>query len=268
MASRHPEQHRVADIHIGERQRRLDDEAVQRLMASMAEIGLRTPITVRVVPFAVMPDGEEMEDALSLVAGAHRLEAAKRLGWEKIDCIVVDDSDVEAQMWEIAENLHRAELTALERSEHIARWIKLEEERQEVSSHVATKPAGRPAGGVRAAARELHVDKDDAHRAMKVAGLTEGAKEAAREMGLDDNRKALLRAAKEPAERQETVIRTYDPLDDWQSVDKQVSALMSAWNRAGPEAREKFLEQIDRPLFDKTTAGRDDDPRPAFLRRA
>lgn len=33
--------------------------------------------------------------------------------------------EIEAEMWEIAENLHRAELTVLERSDQIARWLEL-----------------------------------------------------------------------------------------------------------------------------------------------
>lgn len=72
-----------------------------------------------------------------------------------------------ARRWEIAENLHRAELTKLERTEQIAEWINLTEKAakeaaEKVSSQVATKPkGGRPSVGVRAAARELGVDKDD-----------------------------------------------------------------------------------------------------------
>jgi len=33
-------------------------------------------------------------------------------------------------VWEFAENLHRAELTVLERDSHIAKWIRLIDERQ------------------------------------------------------------------------------------------------------------------------------------------
>jgi K+-transporting ATPase c subunit len=51
------------------------------------------------------------------------------------------------------------------------------------------------------------VDKDDAHRAVKVASLSPEAKEAAKEVGLDDNRSALLQAAKVNPERQAAVIR-------------------------------------------------------------
>lgn len=86
-------------------------------------------------------------------------------------------------MWEIAENLHRAELTALERDEQVTEWIKLADE---VSRQVDAKPksgkkGGRPEAGTRKAAREIGVSEPDARRAVKVASLTPEAKEAARE---------------------------------------------------------------------------------------
>jgi hypothetical protein len=68
------------------------------------------------------------------------------------------------------------------------------------------RKAGQQAGGVNAASRELGIDKHDAHRAAKVASLSPEAKKVARETGLDDNRKALLEAAKAPAEQQAAVI--------------------------------------------------------------
>jgi hypothetical protein len=99
-------------------------------------------------------------------------------------------------MMEIAENLHRSELTKLEHDEQVAEWIRLVE--QEQAERDATKegelqlsqvgtvdrggraPDGNPReGGIRAAARELHIDKNQAHRAMKVDSLAPEAKEAA-----------------------------------------------------------------------------------------
>lgn len=181
----------------------LDNDAVSGLMESLSTIGLQTPITVTV---------DEHTGEATLIAGAHRLEAARRLGWDEIAAHCVTGwSENDARQWEIAENLHRAELTVLERDEHVAEWIKIEEvkikEAKEkadlVSSQDATKLSkrgrdgeGRPESGTRAAARVLHIDKDDAHRATKVASLAPEAKEAAREAGLDDNRTALLEAAR------------------------------------------------------------------------
>ena len=163
------------------RARAVDSEAVKRLADSMTRIGLQTPISVRMAG-----------DDLMLVAGLHRLEAARALGWEKIEAVHVHGDDVDARLWEIAENLHRADLSALERAEHVAEWVKL------VSAKLAETPrAGRP-GAVAAASRELGVSESDARRAAKVAKLTEEAKQEARAVGIDDNRSALLRAAAEP----------------------------------------------------------------------
>ena len=101
---------------------------------------------------------------------------------------------------EISENLHRAELTALERDKLVAEWVELT---GDVSGQNDQKPqGGRPEGGISLAARQLPVDgkTDNAKRlnvsrSLKVASLSPEAQDAARESGLDDNRSALLEAA-------------------------------------------------------------------------
>src|SRR5690606_23482853 len=189
-------------IAVPPKRRAVDPAAVDRLVESIRAIGLRTPITVRLVDDFVDTDGVIVDGQPVLVTGAHRLEAAKRLGLEKIECYVFEtDDDIEARRWEIAENLHRAELTALERDQHVAEWIRLTEEankkeqgkQSDISCQSDTK-LGRRSSGVNKAARELNIPgKTDeakrlnAHRAVKVASLTEEAKETAREVGLDDN---------------------------------------------------------------------------------
>lgn len=168
------------------RARGLNPEAVNRLAESIKRIGLQTPISVRY---------EEETGDVALVAGLHRLEAARQLGWETIPAIYTTGTVDDARMWEIAENLHRADLSALERAEHVDEWLKLAER---VSSLDGTKP-GRPEGGVNKAAREIGVSKSDAHRAKKIAALPDEVKDAARDAGLDDNGAALLRASSEPS---------------------------------------------------------------------
>jgi len=179
-----------------------DQESVATLASSIKDIGLRTPITVRYFADRKSADGTT-DDNYVLVAGAHRLAAVKSLGWEKINCIEFSDDDIDAELWEIAENLHRAQLTVLERDTQVARWIELNTAKQTEAgnaSQVAThkhKKRGQQPGGVNAASRELGISKDDAHRAIKVASLSDEAKQAARDAGLDDNRTALLEVAKE-----------------------------------------------------------------------
>jgi ParB-like nuclease domain len=96
------------------------------------KVGQLSPILVRRV------EGPEGRD-LVLVAGRHRLRAATILEWFHIEGIVVEYDDVKSRLVEIAENLHRSDLTVVERSEHVAEWIRLTEDN---SSQVVKK--GRP----------------------------------------------------------------------------------------------------------------------------
>ena len=187
------------DIIVGARARSLNAAAVEPLAASLSKIGLRTPITVR------MADDAGFSDPV-LVTGLHRLQAAKLLGWQEIECFVVEhESEDLARMWEIAENLHRAELTVLERDEQIAEWVRISDKVSQLGTPIGgAQPAEK---GIRKAARELGIAKNDASRAAKVAGLTQEAKDAAREVGLDDNRSALLRASLQAPERQADAVR-------------------------------------------------------------
>lgn len=70
----------------------------------------------------------------------------------------------ESEMWEISENLHRAELTVVQRSEQVFRWVELSDR---VSGQVVQKPlGGRPEGGVSKAARDLNLERTEVHRSQ------------------------------------------------------------------------------------------------------
>jgi hypothetical protein len=115
-----------------------------------------------------------------------------------IPCIEFEGSETEAKLWEISENLHRADLTVVERSEHIAEWIRITDERNiGVTCTGIPRGRGQPKGGIRAAERDLGIEHTEAVRAVKIDGLTPEAKAAAKEGGLDDNQAALLRVAEE-----------------------------------------------------------------------
>lgn len=189
----------IDDIDVGSRHREVNAAAVKRLADSIEQIGLRHPVTVR-----------EKAGRYQLIAGRHRMEACRKLGRDFVPATIVKMTNDEARLWEISENLHRADLSKLERDEQVAEWIKITER---VSAQVAAKPqGGRPEGGVRAASRELGIDEDDGRRAVKVASLSEEAKDAARETGLDNNRSALLSAARlDTPDAQVTALRSYKP---------------------------------------------------------
>jgi ParB-like chromosome segregation protein Spo0J len=159
-----------------QRARGLDDAAVARLVESMARLGLRTPISVR------MDD-----DDVVLVAGRHRLEAARRLGWDRIDAVYIDGDETDARLWEISENLHRAELSPVERAEHINEWRRLTVEK--VGATCTPLGGRQPAEkGITKTAAALGVSEDTVKRAEKIASLAPEVREQAKAEGWSQQR--------------------------------------------------------------------------------
>ena len=99
----------VASIAEGDRLRPVDPEKVAQVARSFDEIGQITDIEVR-------PQGE----GWLLVAGAHRLAAARKLGWTGIAASIFDGSDDLARLREIDENLFRHELNPLDEAVFLA----------------------------------------------------------------------------------------------------------------------------------------------------
>ena len=124
---------------VSNRLRHLDTAKVASIAASMDEIGLQQPISIW-----ASEDGSVVE----LVAGAHRVEAANKLGWEKIDCIFVNMNELDRQLWEIDENLMRAELGPAELAEHTAKRAEVVRQKAAiVNGQNVQKPAHRPSEG-------------------------------------------------------------------------------------------------------------------------
>lgn len=182
------------EIVVSDRHRPVDADAVAKLAKSIKSIGLQYPITVR-----------SKDGAFELVAGRHRVEAHRALGFDRIAANVVRWSDLDARMWEISENLHRAELTVSQRAEQVAEFVRLAKEKREREkpAQLAQVSGGRGnEGGDSLAARELGITREEVRRAEKIDAIAPEAKEAAKEAGLDDNQSALLRVAARPASEQ------------------------------------------------------------------
>lgn len=82
-----------------------DEESLAGLTASIAEIGVLQPVLVR----------EVGEGQFELIAGERRWRASKRAGLQSIPVVVRDaDSDASSLEQALVENLHRADLNAME----------------------------------------------------------------------------------------------------------------------------------------------------------
>lgn len=251
----------VDSVRVRDRLRSLVPEKVDGLVASFSDIGLRSPIHVRVLD-RLEENGRIIEGVPILIAGRHRLEAARRLGWTEIDAYVLDGDERDARLWEIAENLHRAELNVQERADHIAEWVRLTNEKVAQSA----PPLGgmQPKeSGIRKAARDLGVTRDEAQRAVKISSITPDARVAADAAGLMTQTARLAIAQAAPDQQVQRVAEVAasrvkpvpTPLNDIETEDQWRGAMMRLWNRAPDEWRERFVDYVQAPVFDNTRAG-------------
>lgn len=109
----------LTDIIVGERLRPVSKAGVESLIASINETGvMKDPIHIR----------KKRDGKLVLIAGGHRLEAARRLGWEEVEVkIWTDVTDDWARMMEVDDNLAGAEMNALDTAVFLAERKRLYE---------------------------------------------------------------------------------------------------------------------------------------------
>jgi len=103
---------KVADVDARHRLRPVSEAGVQSLIASVTETGvMKDAIHVR----------QKKDGSLVLIAGAHRLEMARQLGWEEIEAKVwTDVTDDWSRLMEIDDNLAGAEMNALDTAVFLA----------------------------------------------------------------------------------------------------------------------------------------------------
>ena len=96
---------KVKNILLPKSDDKLDEKTVAGIAESTLLFDLLHPIAVRRV--TEKQDDGETTQKIVLVAGAHRLEAMKRLGRKKAPCSFVDGDETDAQLVRLGENLWR-----------------------------------------------------------------------------------------------------------------------------------------------------------------
>jgi ParB-like chromosome segregation protein Spo0J len=179
----------------------LDEKVVTDIAESILVSDLFHPIAVRRIK-VTLEDGTIL-DKILLVAGAHRLEAIKRLGRERVPCFFVDGDDIDAQLVRLGEDLWRKTLTVVRHAEKLVEYLTLASAKLDISGQLGQKSQfGRPPGGIALAARKLpqlgrsvEARRKIIARAKKISRITPEAKEAAIEAHLENNQEALLKIA-------------------------------------------------------------------------
>lgn len=91
------------------------DPALEGLSENIRQVGMVHPLTVR-----YCGEGE-----YEILAGVRRYHAAKRLGMERVPCIVTDSNRGEAELLSLSENLQRKNLNYFQEAEQMLRVTEL-----------------------------------------------------------------------------------------------------------------------------------------------
>ncbi len=91
---------KIDEIKVNPRRRAALESDIEELAFSISEIGLLNPIT--------------LTGDYTLIAGLHRLEAVKLLGWTEVECVITELEGLAAELAELDENFARANLSPLE----------------------------------------------------------------------------------------------------------------------------------------------------------
>lgn len=269
----------VADVMSAHRLRPVSEAGVESLIASIGEVGvMKDAIHVR----------KKKAGTLHLIAGAHRLEAAKRLGWDEIEAKVwTDVTDDWALLMEIDDNLAGAEMNALDTAVFLARRKEIYERlhpetKRGVAGAAARWDATEPssvafvtataekfglsdrqvrkivAAGMRLDPKDVN-DLRSAPRAVSLKDLTEIGKIS----DPVERYKIVEGLATGKAKSVRDVLRTLRPVGEAEPkdpVETAFKALSEAWSRAPIAARRRFVKAHENGLRKLIVDGPDDVP--------
>ena len=221
----------INEIKINTDRREASPFDIRKLADSIAEIGLMNPLTV---------DADH-----NLIAGLHRLEAAKLLEWTEIECTVNDLDSLHAELAEIDENYVRVNLTPLETSKLMLRRKEIYE-----TLHPETKAGAAQGNGMKRSAEggqltdnlsarsksfaqdtaeKLGVDERTVRRQVKIAkGLTPEAQKIIEESGVPVTQQNLDKLSRLEPEQQKVaaeklVSGQITSIDEYSSDAKKTS---------------------------------------------
>lgn len=190
---------KISDIKINFGRRSTDQQNVEELVKSIKAVGLMNPITVT-------------QDN-TLIAGLHRVEAAKLLGWTEIECTVSDAEGIQAELAEIDENIVRARLSRYELGEQLLRRKEIYETLHPETRHGMRN--GQTSKDVKLASFEtksfnedtsekLNMSKRSVARLVQIANnTTPEAKQIIQKAGAKVTQDAALKISRLPPDQQE-----------------------------------------------------------------
>jgi ParB/RepB/Spo0J family partition protein len=222
----------VADVKIGDRLR-LEDN-VDDLLESLPKLGLLNPIVVSEKPG---------RSGYGLVAGRRRLLAARKLGWQQIPATIMPDGE-QTKLAEVIENLHRKDLTAFQRAEHLVMWARHLE---------GTKQAATPTEAHQRAVAKTNDKLGNVSETVSTTSLPTAAAIIAPKLGATERTvREDIRIARDLAPEAAQAIRG-TPLEDNRRALQQVSRLPKQEQVAAVKERLPSSEEMRQRARDQET---------------
>jgi ParB-like chromosome segregation protein Spo0J len=244
----------LRDITIRDSHRAVNQDKVNGLAGALRDKGLLYKI--------IISDRLGSESRV-LIAGRHRLEAARQLGWLTIPAYVITPaSEIEESMIEISENLDRAELTPEEASLQRAEYARLRAVKRgelapdaPVAKIVQPRVQGQASttGGISEAARETGVSRQQLQRDIAIASIPQEVRDEARAAGLTTQSALLEVAAEVAATAPEKARRAKASKAPKAKAEREVSQAQAEGLLDGDERDELFADRAA-PLHDKIAA--------------
>lgn len=259
----------IAEIIVRDRMRPVSAAGVESLIASVNELGvMKDPIHIR----------KKKDGSLHLMAGAHRLEMARRLEWTEIAAKVwTDATDDWARLMEIDDNLAGAEMNALDTAVFLAARKQVYERlhpetKRGVAGGLARQGSASDimsfatATGEKFGLSKRHVERmiavGSALHSSEIAQLRAAEKpirladlQALAKVGDAIERQRVVEMFSTGEAKNVAVARARYKADETgiealvkDPVDQQYLALKSAWLRASAVARRRFLEDTGADL--------------------
>lgn len=255
----------LSEIIVPTRLRAVEEDHAIALSLSIAEHGLLNPITV-------YPSNASKGGNYKLIAGAHRLRVYEILKLPAIDALVFEGAATDAQILEITENLHRNELSVIDRAVFVQTYRELWEQKHgkierggDRKSKDQLDPLMQGVSFSQHVADRLGISEPSAKRLDQISRhLHPDMRAALRGTDLADNQSALLKLAKlEPEKQRRAAIafkqepdikRAFALIDDRPKpvrTDVQAgyfSTLIDVWSRADAPTKQRFLDHIGAQL--------------------
>lgn len=245
----------------------VQQKKVTALAESIATIGLRVPISVRRNP------NKAGDKVFELITGRHRLAATKRNGETHIEARKEEGSELDAELWEVSENLHRTNMNAKAEADATQRWRELRKRHAEEGKGVSVQNGpkrkakkdklgrrneGRPVkpGSLDDTAKSLGIGKAEAVRREKIAKTDKDAAAILDAAGITAQ-VDWLAVAEEPKGKQ--VATAKQLVADKKAAEERklagvkapkVNPIAKAWDAASDARRENFVKSHAKQLRD------------------